>query len=76
MRTAFHRALTPARPHSDFVVDDSVRVFGAVFAVGTVAGPLIGGVLVDISWLGWRRCFFIGVPLASLAIVRDCSSCP
>ncbi|SFL56196.1 MDR family MFS transporter [Streptomyces pini] len=44
-------------------------VFGAVFAVGTVAGPLIGGVLVDTSWLGWRWCFFIGVPFALLAIV-------
>lgn len=26
MRTAFHRALTPARPHSGFVVHDSVQV--------------------------------------------------
>lgn len=41
-------------------------IFGAVFAVGTVAGPLIGGVLVDTSWLGWRWCFFIGVPFALL----------
>ncbi|WP_394436855.1 MDR family MFS transporter [Streptomyces sp. SGAir0957] len=44
-------------------------IFGAVFAVGTVAGPLIGGVLVDTDWLGWRWCFFIGVPFALLAIV-------
>ncbi|MCX2967380.1 MULTISPECIES: MDR family MFS transporter [Streptomyces] len=44
-------------------------VFGAVFAVGTVIGPLVGGVLVDTSWLGWRWCFFIGVPFALLAIV-------
>ncbi|OLT12136.1 multidrug MFS transporter [Actinomadura sp. CNU-125] len=44
-------------------------IFGAVFAVGTVAGPLIGGVLVDTSWLGWRWCFFIGVPFALLAIL-------
>lgn len=44
-------------------------IFGAVFAVGTVAGPLVGGVLVDTSWLGWRWCFFIGVPFALLAIV-------
>ncbi|MER7486517.1 MDR family MFS transporter [Streptomyces sp. NPDC126497] len=43
-------------------------IFGAVFAVGTVAGPLVGGVLVDTSWLGWRWCFFIGVPFALLAI--------
>ncbi|ALG09106.1 MDR family MFS transporter [Kibdelosporangium phytohabitans] len=44
-------------------------IFGAVFAVGTVAGPLIGGVMVDTSWLGWRWCFFLGVPFAALAIL-------
>jgi EmrB/QacA subfamily drug resistance transporter len=44
-------------------------IFGAVFAVATVAGPLIGGVIVDTSWLGWRWCFFIGVPFALAAIV-------
>ncbi len=43
-------------------------LFGAVFGVGTVAGPLIGGVLVDTSWLGWRWCFFIGVPFSLAAI--------
>ncbi len=43
-------------------------IFGAVFAIGTVAGPLVGGLLVDTSWLGWRWCFFIGVPFALLAI--------
>jgi len=44
-------------------------IFGAVFGVGTVAGPLIGGVLVDTPWLGWRWCFLIGVPFTILAIV-------
>jgi EmrB/QacA subfamily drug resistance transporter len=44
-------------------------IFGAVFAVATVAGPLIGGVIVDTSWLGWRWCFFMGVPFALAAIV-------
>lgn len=44
-------------------------LFGAVFGVATVAGPLIGGVLVDTSWLGWRWCFLIGVPFAGAAIV-------
>ncbi|GGK62180.1 MFS transporter [Planomonospora parontospora subsp. parontospora] len=44
-------------------------IFGAVFGVGTVAGPLIGGMLVDTSWLGWRWCFLIGVPFTILAIV-------
>ena len=44
-------------------------IFGAVFGVATIAGPLIGGVLVDTSWLGWRWCFFIGVPFSLAAIV-------
>ncbi|WFE93701.1 MDR family MFS transporter [Micromonospora sp. WMMD987] len=43
-------------------------VFGAVFGVGTIAGPLIGGVLVDTSWLGWRWCFLIGVPFSLISI--------
>ena len=40
---------------------------GAVFGVGTVAGPLIGGVVTDS--LGWRWCFYIGVPFALAAFV-------
>ncbi|MFB9431725.1 MDR family MFS transporter [Streptoalloteichus tenebrarius] len=41
---------------------------GAVMAVATVGGPLVGGVIVDTSWLGWRWCFFVVVPLAVLAL--------
>ncbi|WP_189271003.1 MDR family MFS transporter [Kitasatospora griseola] len=43
--------------------------FGAVFALATIGGPLIGGVIVDTSWLGWRWCFYVGVPFALLAIL-------
>ena len=43
-------------------------MFGAVFGVATIAGPLIGGLLVDTSWLGWRWCFLIGVPFSLVAI--------
>jgi EmrB/QacA subfamily drug resistance transporter len=39
---------------------------GAVFALATVSGPLIGGVIVD-SALGWRGCFFVGLPFAVIA---------
>ncbi len=39
---------------------------GAVFALATVSGPLIGGLIVD-SPLGWRGCFFIGLPVAAIA---------
>lgn len=41
---------------------------GAVLAVATSGGPLIGGVIVDTGWLGWRWCFFVVVPLAVLAM--------
>ncbi|MGR6920855.1 MDR family MFS transporter [[Actinomadura] parvosata] len=44
-------------------------IFGAVFGIGTVAGPLIGGLLVDTSWLGWRWCFLLGVPFTIVAII-------
>ncbi|WP_443060715.1 MDR family MFS transporter [Streptomyces sp. NBC_00448] len=41
---------------------------GATFAVATVGGPLVGGVIVD-SALGWRWCFYVGVPFAIIALV-------
>ncbi|WP_326557690.1 MDR family MFS transporter [Micromonospora sp. NBC_01796] len=42
---------------------------GGVMAVATVGGPLLGGLIVDTSWLGWRWCFFVGVPVAIIALV-------
>ncbi|NBE79956.1 MDR family MFS transporter [Micromonospora rubida] len=42
---------------------------GGVMAVATVGGPLLGGLIVDTSWLGWRWCFFVGVPVAAIALV-------
>jgi EmrB/QacA subfamily drug resistance transporter len=42
-------------------------LFGGVMAVGTVGGPLIGGLLTDS--IGWRWNFFVGVPVAVVAII-------
>ena len=39
----------------------------ATMAVATVSGPLIGGLLVDT--LGWRWCFWVGVPFALVGLV-------
>jgi len=44
-------------------------LLGAVMAVATVGGPLLGGLLVDTDWLGWRWCFYVGVPFAAVALV-------
>lgn len=40
---------------------------GAVMAVSTVSGPLLGGVIVD-SALGWRWTFYVCVPLAIISL--------
>ncbi|MER5597178.1 MFS transporter [Streptomyces sp. NPDC002265] len=42
---------------------------GATFAVATVGGPLLGGVITDTEWLGWRWCFYVGVPFAVIALI-------
>ncbi|WP_435871267.1 MDR family MFS transporter [Leifsonia virtsii] len=42
-------------------------LFGGIMAVGTVGGPLIGGLLTDS--IGWRWNFFVGVPVAIIAII-------
>ncbi|WP_344260431.1 MDR family MFS transporter [Streptomyces sodiiphilus] len=42
---------------------------GVMMAVATVSGPLLGGLLTDVSWLGWRWCFFSAVPFTVVALV-------
>jgi EmrB/QacA subfamily drug resistance transporter len=42
---------------------------GGVMALATVGGPLLGGIIVDTPWLGWRWCFYVGVPFAVIALV-------
>ena len=42
---------------------------GGVLALATVGGPLLGGLIVDTSWLGWRWCFYVGVPFAVVALL-------
>jgi EmrB/QacA subfamily drug resistance transporter len=42
-------------------------LFGGVMAVGTVGGPLLGGLITDA--LGWRWNFFVALPVAVIAIV-------
>jgi len=42
-------------------------LFGAVMAIATIGGPLLGGVVTDA--FGWRWNFFIGLPIAIVALV-------
>jgi EmrB/QacA subfamily drug resistance transporter len=40
---------------------------GAVMAVSTVSGPLLGGVITD--HISWRWCFFVCVPVAVVSLI-------
>lgn len=42
-------------------------LFGAVMAIGTVGGPLIGGFITDT--INWRWNFFVALPVAVVAII-------
>lgn len=42
-------------------------LLGAVMSVGTVGGPLLGGLITDT--IGWRWNFYVGVPIAAIAII-------
>ncbi|AMS06391.1 MFS transporter [Acidipropionibacterium acidipropionici] len=39
----------------------AMALWGATAGVGTLIGPILGGVLVD--WLGWEWIFFVNVPI-------------
>ena len=43
-----------------------VGLFGGMFAIATVIGPLIGGLFV--TYLSWRWVFYINLPLGILAL--------
>jgi EmrB/QacA subfamily drug resistance transporter len=42
--------------------------FGAVFAISSVVGPLLGGFFADSHTLGWRWIFYINLPIGVIAL--------
>ena len=42
-------------------------ILGAIMAVGTAGGPLLGGLITDS--IGWRWNFYVAVPFAVLALI-------
>lgn len=64
--------LTPAATglivrHFGAARDQALGLFGAVFPVGTLIGPIFGGLFV--TWGSWRDVFFVNVPLGFAMVV-------
>jgi EmrB/QacA subfamily drug resistance transporter len=49
-------------------------LFGAVFGLSSVIGPLLGGVFVDN--LTWRWIFYINIPIGAIALIVVASQVP
>jgi MFS family permease len=49
-------------------------LFGAVFAVTSLVGPLLGGVVTE--HLGWRWIFYLNLPVGALALVITAAVLP
>ncbi len=49
-------------------------LFGAVFGVATVLGPLLGGIFVE--YLSWRWVFYINIPIGIIALFVTAAQLP
>ncbi|MEU3270518.1 MDR family MFS transporter [Saccharomonospora sp. NPDC006951] len=54
--------VVPARERGKYM-----GLFGAVFGLSSVGGPLLGGFFTD--HLDWRWCFWVNLPLGAIALI-------
>jgi MFS family permease len=47
--------------------DKAVGLFGSIFPIGSMIGPILGGLFV--AYWSWRGIFFVNVPIGALLIV-------
>ncbi|HEU0256352.1 MAG TPA: MFS transporter, partial [Microbacteriaceae bacterium] len=47
--------------------DKAVGLFGSIFPIGGMAGPVLGGLFID--YWSWRGIFFVNVPIGILLLV-------
>jgi len=47
--------------------DRAVGLFGSIFSIGSIAGPIFGGLFV--TYWSWRGIFFVNVPISALLTV-------
>ena len=47
--------------------DRAVGLFGSIFPIGAMLGPIFGGLLV--TWWSWRGIFFVNVPIGIVIVL-------
>jgi EmrB/QacA subfamily drug resistance transporter len=52
--------------HFGHARDRALGLFGSIFPIGAMTGPVLGGLIV--GYLSWRDVFFVNVPVAALMI--------
>ncbi|MCZ7372930.1 MAG: MFS transporter [Candidatus Methanoperedens sp.] len=49
----------------------AMGLIGTVVAIGSMAGPIIGGILID--WVGWQYIFYINIPVGIMGTIISLS---
>ena len=52
----------------------AIGIWAGMAAIGIGLGPLVGGLLLE--WFAWSSVFLVNVPVALVALVAGCGSCP